>query len=238
MTTAPRGLAHILVAMLTLLTLGAIALSLWSAPPVDEQQLHIAASATMAASGFILTDTNSVTSIAPAPAGGPKQLPRTAVVHVLYGAPDAVEESEPGPSGQTISVIVIGARRFRSSGAQWTELPASPGLGVQAASTILSPLKAAAGASAVTRHGDVYSFVPVNVEQFITTVLGVSPSRLSSPRLTAVVHGDYLTDERITAVLGQQRLGVDLVFSAIGSAPPVTAPPLVPSAGTGGTRAP
>jgi hypothetical protein len=52
------------------------------------------------------------------------------------------------------------------------------------------------------------------------------------------VHGDFLTEERITAVLGQQRLSVDLVFSAIGSAPPVQAPPassLVPAGPASGT---
>jgi hypothetical protein len=223
--------------MLTVLTLGAIALSLWSAPPVDAEQLQLAAKATMAASGFILTDVNSVTAVAPG-AGAP-QGARTAVVHVLYRAPDGIEESEVGPTGQTLSIIVVAGARFRSAGTnQWTELPTSPGLGTQAAHTVLSPLEAAAGATHVTRQGGSYSFVPPDVGRFLSAVLGVNPSQLSLPHLTAEVHGDFLTEERITAVLGQQRLSVDLVFSAIGSAPPVQAPPassLVPAGPASGT---
>jgi hypothetical protein len=123
-----------------------------------------------------------------------------------------------------VSVIVIGSRRFRGSGSHWTELPGQAGLGAQAAATITSPLQAASSAKTVTRHGDVYSFVPRRLDQFLATVLGVRPSRLSSPRLTAVVSGDYLTDEQITALVGRQRLVVDLAFSNVGSAPPVNAP--------------
>jgi uncharacterized membrane protein len=237
-----RGLANILVGVLAILTLGAIALSLSMAPPVAEQQLNIAAKATMMASGFVLTDTNSVTALSPAPAAAPGQILRTEVVHILYGAPDAVEEAEAGAGtgGQSVSVIVIGDRRYRRTGAQWTKLPVSPGLGTQAVNTILSPLKEAAAATVVTRHGGVYTFVPRNIDQFITTVLGANPSQLSSPRLTAVVRGDFLADELITAVLNRQRLGVDLVFSAIGSAPPVVAPPAsspAPPAGSSPTPA-
>jgi hypothetical protein len=55
--------------------------------------------------------------------------------------------------------------------------------------------------------------------------LGVRPAQLSAPRLTAEVRGDFLVDERITALVGQQRLEVDLAFSAVGSAPPVQVPP-------------
>jgi hypothetical protein len=47
---------------------------------------------------------------------------------------------------------------------------------------------------------------------------------LSSPRLTAVVRGGALREETITAVVANQRLEVNLIFSAIGTAPPVTAP--------------
>jgi hypothetical protein len=234
--TRPR-LAHALVGVFALLVLGGIALSLSSAPPVDVQQLSIAAEATMTASGFALADTNSVTVVGPVPgAAGTGQPSRTVVIRVRYQAPDRVQESEAGPTGGTVSVIVIGSERFRSNGSQWTALPPQPGLGAQAARTITSPLQVAASATTVTRHGTVYQFVPRRLDQFLVTVLGVRPSQVSEPRLTAVVRGEYLTDERITAVLSQQRLEVDLAFSAIGSAPPVHAPPatsLVPSAGSG-----
>ena len=122
----PRALPFVLVGVFTILLVGAIALSLSTAPPLDEQQLHIAATATLDASGFVVVDTNSITS-----PGSTSPVPgsETVVVHVLYQAPDAIEESEVGPGGQTGAVILIGARRFRESGSQWTELSASPGVG-------------------------------------------------------------------------------------------------------------
>jgi hypothetical protein len=227
------GLAFGLVGMFGLLVVGAIALSLSSAPPVAQQQLHVAAGATLAATGFALIDTNSISPLSPAArAADQGQNARTVVIRVLYTAPDRVQESEVGPNGQTVSVIVIGARRYRSSGSGWTELPPSPGLGAQAAETITSPLRAAANATTVTRQGDVYYFVPPDVVRFLSSVLGVNASQLSSPSLSAVIHGDFLTDERISAVVQHQRLSVDLAFFAIGSAPPVLAPPpssLVPA---------
>jgi hypothetical protein len=138
--TRPR-LAYVLVGVFALLVVGAVALSLSSAPPVDAQQLSIAAKATMTASGFALVDTNSVTVVGSVPgAAGARPPARTVVIRVLYQSPDRVQESEAGPTGGTVSVIVIGSERFRSNGAQWTALPPQPGLGAQAATTITSPL--------------------------------------------------------------------------------------------------
>jgi hypothetical protein len=231
-------LPFILVGIFTVLLVGAIALSLATAPPLDEQQLHVAAAATLNASGFVVVDTNSVTSPgATALAPGSE----TVVVHVLYRAPDAIEETEMGPGGQTGAVILIGARRFRESGSQWTELAPSPGVGAQVVKTIRSPLQAAAGAAVVTRQGDLYRFVPRGLDRFLTSVLGVRPSQLSSPLLTAEVGGEFLSHERISALVGRQRLTVDLAFSDVGSAPPVVAPPtssLAPGATPGATVTP
>jgi hypothetical protein len=234
MQSTRSPLAFVLVGGLALLVIGGMALSLSSAPPVDAQQLQIAAKATMTASGFVLIDANSVIPVTTAPGAGGGQGARTVVIRVLYQAPDRVQESEAGPLGGTVSVVVIGSQPFRSNGSKWTRLPANPGLGAQAAKTITSPLLAASSAPAVTRHGDVYRFVPRNVQQFLATILGVRTAQLSAPRLTAVVRGDYLIDEQITARVAKQHLSVDLAFSAVGSAPPVTAPPrssLVPAPG-------
>ena len=234
MQSTRAALAYVLVGGLALLVIGGMALSLSSAPPVDAQQLQIAAKATMTASGFVLLDANSVVPLRTAPGAGGGQSARTVVIRVLYQAPDRVQESEAGPLGGTVSVIVIGSQPFRSNGSKWTRLPPNPGLGAQAATTITAPLLAASSATSVTRHGDVYQFMPRNVDQFLATILGVRPTQLSAPRLTAVVRGDYLIDEQITAGVAKQRLSVDLAFSAVGSAPPVIAPPassLVPAAG-------
>ncbi|HVA02659.1 MAG TPA: hypothetical protein VMU64_02840 [Acidimicrobiales bacterium] len=225
MDSSPRALPFVLTGALALLLLGGIALSLWSAPPFVEQQLHDAARATMSASSFALKDTNSVSllhSTAQSPGNG--QTVGSVVFLVLYQAPASVQETEVEPNGATASVILIGDRRFRKSGSSWIELPPSAGLGARAVATITAPLQGAIDATHVTRQGDRYSFLPRDLDTLLTTALGVDPSRLSSPHLTAVVRGGTLTRETITAMVTNQRLQVDLVFSAIGSAPPVIAP--------------
>jgi len=148
------------------------------------------------------------------------------IIHVLYQAPDAVEESEAVPAG-TMAVILIGNRRFDGIGTQWTQLPDSKGAGAGAIQRIMYPLRAASSATTVTGHGDRYSFVPAGPSSFLQTILGLAPSALSSPVVTAVVRGGYVVDEQISAVADHERLQVDLVFSAIGSASPVKAPSAV-----------
>ncbi|HUY22521.1 MAG TPA: hypothetical protein VMV22_09270 [Acidimicrobiales bacterium] len=218
--TKQRALPLALVGLLGLLAVGAIALSLATAPPVDQQNLRIAAKATMAASGFVLTDTNSVTPLSGRiGAASPRQ-----VVHVLYQAPDRVRESGTGPTGTPVTVIVIGPVAYRSTGSTWSASPPSATFGAQAIATVLSPWAAAAGATTAIKHGDTFDFVPAELDSYITSVLGMPPSQLSSLRLTATVHGDFVTDEKITAVYRGQRLTVDLALSQIGSAPPVVAP--------------
>lgn len=235
MSGRPQALPFVIVGVFAILLVGGIVLSLSNAPPLAEQQLHIAASATLNASSFTVVDTNSVTAPgAAAPTAGPSS--GTVVVHVLYQAPDAVEESEVGPDGQSGAVILIGARRFRESASQWTELPPVPGLVNQVVKTILSPLQASSSAGTVTRDGDLYRFVPTSPSRFLLSILGVRPSQLSSARFTAEVHGEFLTHESISALVGRQRLTVDLAFSDIGSAPSVEAPPTssaAPGAGSG-----
>ncbi len=230
MQSTPRALPFVLVGALVLLLAGGIVLSLSSAPPLAQQQLQNAATATMSASSFAIVDTNSVTSADTSPSARAHQN-ASARFLVLYQAPDAIEETEQGPQGQTASVILIGARRFRGTNSQWIELPPSKGLGARAVTTIMSPLLAATTATSVTRHGEVYGFVPRHLATLLTTVLAVNAPQLSSPRLTAVVHDGLLTREKVTAVVAHQRLAVDLVFSSIGSAPPVTVPPTVPGRG-------
>jgi hypothetical protein len=238
--SSARALPFVLVGVFAVLLLGGIALSLSSAPSIEQQQLQNAATATTAASGFELVDTNSVTPLASGAAAN-GQGPETIVFRVLYTAPDAVEESEAGPGGTTMAVILIGSRRFQGNGTQWTELPAGAGAGQKAVRTIMAPLRAAADATKITRHGDVYEFVPPNAGQLLTSILGVRATQLSSPRLTAAVHNGVVSRMQISAKDGSVRLGVDLVFSAVGAAPPVIAPPpssLVPSSSSGAATTP
>jgi hypothetical protein len=223
--TKTRALPFILVGAFAVLLVAGIALSVARSPSIEEQLLQNAANATMSASGFAVTDTNSATPVSAGPSGQQPSSPgaQTVVIRVLYQAPDAVEESEAGPAG-TMSVVLIGNRRFEGTGTQWTELPNSNGAGAGAIQRIMFPLRAASNATSVTRHGDRYSFVPAGPGSFLQAVLGLPPSALSSPILTAEVRGGYVVDEQISAVAQHERLRVDLVLSAIGSAPPVKAP--------------
>ncbi len=225
MDSSTRAMPFVLVGALAALLLGGIGLSLSSAPPFVEQQLHDAARATISASSFALKDTNSVSVLrSTAQSPGSSQTVGSVVFLVLYQAPASVQETEVEPNGATASVILVGDRRFRKSGSSWIELPPSAGVGARAVATITAPLQGAVDGGRVTRVGDRYSFVPKDLDTLLRTVLDVDPSRLSAPHLTAVVRGGTLTRETITAVVTNQRLEVDLVFSHIGSAAPVIAP--------------
>ena len=220
-----RLVPHVLVGVLTVLVLGGIALSLATAPPDATQQLRIAAGATDQSSGFVLTDTNSI-----APSGAAPRSHGGAAC--LYQSPDRVKESGTDSTGQALSVIVIGQRHFerRAGDPKWTELAPTPQLGTEAVQTLLFPLQGAQHAvdavrTSVGGGATTYRFLPSDSAQLIRTVLGATPSQLSSLRFTAVVRGDYLADERITAVARGEQLEVDLAFSAVGSAPGVEVPP-------------
>jgi len=220
---APRGprlLSQVPLGVLTLLVVGGIVLSLATAPPDAPLQLRAAAEATVVAPGFELQDANSVT-----PPAGTGAAARVEVIDVLYEAPDRVFETGPGPNGQTVSVLVAGDRHFSRTGTGWEELPPSPGIGAEAVQTVLSPLQAAAGATQVTRSGDVYRFVPPDLDRFVATLLGTSPTALSSLRLTATVQGEFVTRVQVVGVLHGERLEVMVALARIGSAPPVTLPP-------------
>lgn len=219
-----RASPFVLLAVFGALSVGAIALSLSSAPPLAQEQLRGAAKATMSASGFVLRDDNSVVVASSSGQSVPNRAGQRVAFVVVYQAPDAVQETEVDQTGGNAEVIAVGDRAFRRTGSTWTEVASSPGLGARSVATILSPLQGAAGATAVTQDGDLYSFEPANLRGLLTTVLGAPPSEVSSPHLSAVVRDGELTAETITARVGAQRLEVDLVFSSIGSAPPVNVP--------------
>jgi len=220
----PRALPFVLVGAFAALSVGAIVLSLSSAPPLAREELQSAARTTMSASGFVLRDTNSVSTVSSSGQPAVSQPSESVAFLVVYEAPDAVQETEVDQNGANAEVIALGDRAFRRSGSTWTEVASGRGLGARSVATILSPLQGAVGATDVTRHGDRYSFVPADLHKLLTTVLGAPPSEVSSPRLSAVVRDGVLTAETITARVGHQHLEVDLVFSSIGSAPHVVAP--------------
>ncbi len=125
MQPSPKIWSGVVLSIFALLVAGGIALSLATAPELAPQQLRVAADATLAAPGFVLTDSNSVTALGVSVP--PAERTRAQVVHVLYEAPDRVRETGPGPNGQTVAVIVVGARHFdRAGGGRWQELVPSP----------------------------------------------------------------------------------------------------------------
>jgi hypothetical protein len=220
-----RALPNTLLAVFAALTLGGIVLSLSTAPPEAVYQLQLAAKATMAAPSFVLTDTNTVAPLlAGLPAGTQQQLAHSDVVHIVYQAPDRVEDRT-ASGGHPVTLVVIGSLHFQNTAGRWYELPPRPSLGQSAAQVVLSPLRAAAGASQVVRRGGRYLFLPADLDRFTTMLLRSHVSQLSSVSVTAVVEGDYLTREHVTAVRQGSRLTIDFVFTSIGSAPPVVAPP-------------
>ncbi|HTZ10725.1 MAG TPA: hypothetical protein VMB72_16750, partial [Acidimicrobiales bacterium] len=202
-----RALPHVTVGLFGLLVLGGVALSLASAPAVAVTELHTAARATLAASGFDLTDTNTATPSGPS--GGERA---AVVIRVRYQAPDAVEETGPDASGRQVTVLVVGDRRFGKVGSRWAQLPPEPGLGAQAAATFLLPLRAAASASRVTGGPTSFTLVPAHESDLVTRLLGRAPAGLAHLVVTAEVQGGVLTDEHLRGMVGAVRLDVDLAL--------------------------
>lgn len=221
---------HVVLAVFTLLVIGGIALALFvTSPPDAVQQLRAAAGATSGTSSFVLTDTNAISPLTSGPTGA--SVGQSMVVHVRFSAPDAVEETGTLSNGQVATLIVVGSRRFeRQAGAKrFTEGPPAPGLGEQAAQTLLLPVQDAAHATDAVRipapaGAQAYVFLPDHEETLVRTVLGATSSQVTGLAFSALVRGEFLVDERITGVLQGQRLSVDLAFSQVGSAAPVKVP--------------
>ena len=203
----PRALPFVLVGAFAALLVGGIALSLSSAPARRR-----AAAPRRGAGHHVGVGLRArrhqlgQRARAVAPVAEHRQPTGTVVFHVLYQAPDAVQETEVEPErGRPPSVILIGDRRFRQTGSQWIELPAerrSRGAGRRRRSW--PRCEGRPTPPHVTRHG---RRLPLRAHRS-----GPAPDhgprratrpQLSSPRLTAVVRGGTLTHETITAVVGQ-----------------------------------
>jgi hypothetical protein len=211
--------------VLVALSVAAIVVSLANSPPELVTQLRLAAATTAAAPSFVLTDTGTVSSALPGvPAATERRLANTIVVRIVYQAPDRVEDRRTAADG-TLTNVVIGSTSFRRSGARWYQFPPRPSLGLSAARVVLYPLRVAAGATVVARRGGVDTFLPANLDQVTMTLLGSHVAQLSSVSVSAVVDGDHVARESVTAVRGSERLSLDLAYTSIGTAPPVVAPP-------------
>ncbi len=220
---SPTGLSsHFTVGLLTLLSAGAIVLSLETAPPVAKQQLQSAAHNTIAASSFVLTDVNTISSSTPIAALGGKKS-ESNVVRIRYEAPDRIIDEITEPNGQNVTLLVVGDSRFeRFDHRQWTQLPSVPRTGITTGAAfvreLLVPLQSFAGATSVVHRGSNYFLIPGNESSLLQSLFGAqAASRLTSVTFSATVNGEFVGSERVSA----KRAGVDYTvaffFSSVDS---------------------
>ena len=222
--TPSRAAPHFVLAVLTALSIGAILLSLATAPPNAEQQLRGAAGETVAASSFVISDAITVTQLG---AKGPVQTTR--VARVVYQAPDRVEESAT-VNGRSITVLAIGDNRYERSGSgPWMVL--GPGLGGvpagrAAALSVLQPFESITSATDVTRRGDRFSFVPGQRQALLSELLGPQAAQLppGSTSFTALSSGQYLREFDMTASAQGGRFDIRLDLGSFGQAPALVPP--------------
>jgi hypothetical protein len=223
MQTQNRAAPHFLLALLTLLSVGAILFSLTKAPPVAQTQLREAAANTAAASSFRLAYIESAAALS-APAAKPASRSEAVVV---YQAPDRVEDTVAGR--QTVTGLVIGFRHYRRVGSgPWQYLGTTASAsGTQVADDIVLPLELVGEATGVEKDGSgIYSFTPGNSRQLLITVFGAQLTSIAPTSVSykATVAGEYLSVLQISLANSSQRVTADLVFGDVGRAPALEAP--------------
>ena len=217
---------------LTLLTAGAIALSLATAPPVAEQQLHIGAGATTGVGSFVMDLTNTVTTKS---TGAPAQS-QSSHVHFVYQAPDRVDETLATGNGQTVELVVIGNLRYEHTAqGRWVQLPAGAAGSVstgQAAinGVVLVPATAATKATPVVRHGKTssaaysYDLSGQDLATVYRVLFGVRGSLIAAHAFGAIIDKEYMTAQSFVAAAGNQTDAITVRYSQLGTAPQVHAP--------------
>lgn len=234
MPTESRAAPHLTLGILTVLAIGAIVLSLDTAPPNAQLQLQQAAKNTAAAESFVLQDTITVV---PSSGSGASQA-RTETAEVVYRSPDQVRETVRF-NGRTLTVLAIGATRYERSGTgKWLPLGTQPGsvpAGRQAAAGVLGPFEVLTTATGVVRHGDAFTFEPATgqLSAILSELLGSQGANLppGSAVFAAVVSGEYLSRVDVTASVPGGRVLVDLTVSSYGRAPVLAPPPAAERSG-------
>jgi hypothetical protein len=228
--------ALLFVGGLGVLAAGAVALSLATAPPVAEQQLHIGASATVGVGNFVMDLTNTVTTKAAAP-GRAAQV-QSSSVHFVYQAPDRIDETLRNANGQSLEIICIGNSRYEHTAGHWVQLPAGANGAVSAcesavSSVVLVPANAASVGTPVVRHGKTsnavysYNLAPADLATVFRIMFGVGPSVVAAHHFTAAIDKEYMVSQAFLAAAGNQTDLIGVRYSQLGTAPAV----LPPSAG-------
>lgn len=226
MRTPSGTLPNLLVGALTLLTGGAIALSLLTAPQVAQQQLKVAAMNTAGAASFVFVDHVTIREPRPTSALGGRSS-ATTTQSVVYQAPDRVLVSSSSAPGTML--LVIGNQRYERTGnGPWSPLPAvgagGASTGIQEAQLLLFPLQSLADSTSVTMTGSTYRFVPGAKAALVEDLFGTLASQLSTLRFSAFVNGEFVRSERVLAARGDARFTIDFAYLSIDKAPALEVP--------------
>jgi len=219
-----RAVPHFALGVLTVLSLGAIVLSLHLAPANAGQQLTTAAKNTVSVGSFVLTDT--VTAVNAKSAGGGTH---HEVVDIVYRAPDQVREAV-SASGQTETLLALGMSRYiRRGNGPWQALSptdVNAPVGQQAAQGVLQPLVDLTPATSVVRHGDRYSFEPTARSLILTELFGASGASLppSASTFEATVSGEFLKEVDIRVHTPGGQVMVKFALRSFDTAPALVAP--------------
>jgi hypothetical protein len=227
---APGTRSPLVLGVLGVLTAGAIALSLATAPPVAEQQLNIGASATPGSGSFLMEVTNTLTTTV----AGRAPVVQHSSEFVVYQAPDRFHYTTTVTGGRRVEVICVGTVGFeRTAGGHWVKL--QPGLGGSTCPgpllrLALVPSAVAAGGTPVVRHGQTsnatytYAMPPAYLAAVAEVLFQVPPSALGHPLASATIDKEYMVSQRFRASHLDQTDAIEIRYSQVGTAPAISAP--------------
>ncbi len=211
--------------VMTLLAAAAVVLSIHSAPPVAEQQLHVGAGATVGAGSFVMDLTQTRTGAGTTP-GAPVQQ-QVSQIHFVYQAPDSLDEIV-SQGGQTAERIIVGDMAYVRSGSGPWKGGVDPTLGPSAVSElVLLPGMVTTKAMPVTRHGNTSSafYVYGLADEQLAALFGPqAPTQLTGHSFTARIDKEYMTGQSFTVSTSSLSEVVAIRYSDIGTAPPVRLP--------------
>jgi hypothetical protein len=227
-TRSPQS--AIALGVLTVLAAAAAVLSIATAPPAAEQQVRVAAGATVGVGSFVMDLEDTVSSRAVGSA--PPQV-QSSQARVVYQSPDRIAISGAGGSGQ---VVLVGNLRYEQSPTgRWVRLSSVPGAAQSyAEGVVLVPAKAFTAAEDVTRATRTSSLYSVGSMQAaeLDTLLGVyfrvPESVIRSHFFVAQIHKEYMTAQQLTAAAGNQVDTFTIHYSELGTAPAVVIPSISP----------
>lgn len=174
--------------VLIALAVGAIILSLVTAPPIADSHLRTAAGNTAAAKSFRIDLSVSSGAVGAAPSS----TQRVSAV-ILYQAPNRTLTVERASTTETVTQLVVGGRAWLSEdgGSTWRRLPVPATIGAADARTFVRPLQALQNVSGVRQSGDIYTLL--TLDRGLPNAYGVGEGAsvvLSS--LRATISGEFM----------------------------------------------